>query len=315
VYGQMHGPGALENLLAESVIFMLLSERGLGPRLYGVFPGGRLEEYIPARSLHRSELGDAELCRQVAAKVAKMHRLDVPVAKEGSWLWSSIEKWQKSSMEFLASSTQDKALIDKLRTFDAVAEVEYVKDIAAQVNSPIVFAHNDLQEGNILLKQDKTRRQIALIDFEYCAYNYRGFDIANHFLERVYGYKNKAAPYYTVHPDAYPSKEEQLVFIKAYLASLHEDSKNKENAVSVKTLRAPGRVAQWIGSAKSEEEALLKEVQAMALVSHVFWLLWSIVQGHVSTIQFGYLDYAKVRLDHYFAAKEELERELRAHSA
>ena len=48
-------------------------------------------------------------------------------------------------------------------------------------------------------------------------------------------------------------------------------------------------MAQWIGSAASEEEALLKEVQAMALVSHAFWLLWSVVQGHVSTIQFGYL--------------------------
>ena len=30
----------------ENVIFTLLSERGLGPRLYGVFPEGRLEEFI-----------------------------------------------------------------------------------------------------------------------------------------------------------------------------------------------------------------------------------------------------------------------------
>lgn len=35
------------NLVAESVIFTLLSERRLGPKLYGIFNGGRLEEYIP----------------------------------------------------------------------------------------------------------------------------------------------------------------------------------------------------------------------------------------------------------------------------
>ncbi|KAK8378706.1 hypothetical protein O3P69_009424 [Scylla paramamosain] len=46
IYGQVHGEDALESVLAESVIFALLSERRLGPRLYGVFPGGRLEQFI-----------------------------------------------------------------------------------------------------------------------------------------------------------------------------------------------------------------------------------------------------------------------------
>lgn len=31
----------------DSVIFTLLSERRLGPRLHGVFSGGRIEEFIP----------------------------------------------------------------------------------------------------------------------------------------------------------------------------------------------------------------------------------------------------------------------------
>lgn len=47
LYGQTHGENAIENIITESVIFTLLSERGLGPKLHGIFPGGRLEEYIP----------------------------------------------------------------------------------------------------------------------------------------------------------------------------------------------------------------------------------------------------------------------------
>lgn len=40
-------PETESHLVDESVIFTLLSERHLGPKLYGVFNGGRLEEYIP----------------------------------------------------------------------------------------------------------------------------------------------------------------------------------------------------------------------------------------------------------------------------
>ena len=39
----------LSDLILENAVFTLLSERRLGPKLYGVFGDGRLEEYIPAR--------------------------------------------------------------------------------------------------------------------------------------------------------------------------------------------------------------------------------------------------------------------------
>lgn len=50
MYGQIHAQGETNGqettTITDSVIFMLLSERKLGPKLYGIFPGGRLEEYI-----------------------------------------------------------------------------------------------------------------------------------------------------------------------------------------------------------------------------------------------------------------------------
>lgn len=49
IYGQSHGDHALEAMLTESVVFALLSERRLGPKLHGIFPGGRIEQYIPVR--------------------------------------------------------------------------------------------------------------------------------------------------------------------------------------------------------------------------------------------------------------------------
>lgn len=47
IYGQIHGEQALETVLTDTVVFTLLSERKLGPKLHGIFPGGRIEQYIP----------------------------------------------------------------------------------------------------------------------------------------------------------------------------------------------------------------------------------------------------------------------------
>lgn len=49
MYGQLLDKN--DTKITDSVITMMLSERNLGPKLYGIFPGGRLEEYIPV-SIH-----------------------------------------------------------------------------------------------------------------------------------------------------------------------------------------------------------------------------------------------------------------------
>lgn len=49
-----------------------------------------------------------------------------------------------------------------------------------------------------------------IIDFEYCAYNYRGFDVANHFIEWSYDYTNPEYPFYYDKQEQYPTKEQQV---------------------------------------------------------------------------------------------------------
>lgn len=49
------------------------------------------------------------------------------------------------------------------------------------LNSNVVFAHNDLLLGNVIYNEKEDT--VTFIDFEYTAYNYQAFDIANHFAE------------------------------------------------------------------------------------------------------------------------------------
>lgn len=64
-----------------------------------------------------------------------------------------------------------------------------------KLNSPVVFCHNDLLGGNIIVNESNgikdyflsstysMKGELHFIDYEYAASNFRGFDIANHFCE------------------------------------------------------------------------------------------------------------------------------------
>lgn len=46
----------VDSLVLESVMFAILAERELGPRLYGIFPEGRLEQYLPVSLRPKSQI-------------------------------------------------------------------------------------------------------------------------------------------------------------------------------------------------------------------------------------------------------------------
>ncbi|KAG0712215.1 Choline kinase alpha [Chionoecetes opilio] len=329
---EVHGEDALESVLAESVIFALLSERRLGPRLYGVFPGGRLEQFIPARPLFTRELADPDLSAIIATKMANIHALNVPISKEPSWIWSTMERWLRKSQEFLSQKPQvareqEGGLVERLQRVNYGKEMEFLRQVVAKVQSPVVFAHNDMQEGNILLKTGPKpatgNDRIALIDFEYCSYNYRGFDLANHFCEWMYEYKLPVHPYFTVDCDNYPSRQKQVSFIRTYLDAYERTRRGKPAAAAAAQLPMNNGIEETFAALHQRgvcepqqpassppchpaEETLLQEVAAFIPVSHLFWALWSIVQSQASTIPFGYMDYAVTRMDHYFKDKAKL---------
>ncbi|GLV36965.1 uncharacterized protein CBL_02202 [Carabus blaptoides fortunei] len=281
VYGQMHGERAIESLITESVIFTLLSERGLGPRLHGVFPGGRIEEYIAARPLKTKELADRDLSAQIATKMAAIHRMEVPLNKEPRWLWDTMQRWQITSQAKLAEDKVPQHA-EFLKEFNFAKELSWLKKIIGLQPSPVVFCHNDFQEGNILMEEENNNQEqpkLVLIDFEYCSYNYRGFDIANHLLEWTYDYTTPEPPYYSEMTTNYPTEMQRLHFIQNYLSET--------------------------GDSQSPQ-ALLAEIRTYSLASHLFWGLWSIVNAGSSQITFGYWEYASSRLGAYRRLKEEL---------
>lgn len=134
--------------------------------------------------------------------------------------------------------------------------------------------HNDKNcSANLNCSIDTARCNLAapdliIIDFEYCAYNYRGFDLANHFLEWTFDYSNSEFPFFHHNKDQYPSKVQRDQFIRIYLKKLNDYDDDCE-------------------AAQEDVELVEREIELFSMLSHLFWGLWSVVNT-TSNIEFGY---------------------------
>uniref|UniRef100_A0A3P8S2M5 Ethanolamine kinase n=1 Tax=Amphiprion percula TaxID=161767 RepID=A0A3P8S2M5_AMPPE len=272
----------VDSLVLESVMFAILAERTLGPKLYGIFPEGRLEQYLP------SKLSNPDISAEIATKLARFHEMVMPFNKEPKWLFATIDKYMDQVMKISFTREAHVKKYKKLMKFNLPAELESLRALLAATPSPVVFCHNDVQEGNILMLEDtdhNTTDRLMLIDFEYSSYNYRGFDFGNHFCEWIYDYTYNEWPFYKATPENYPTRDQQLLFIRSYLA---EKRRHLDSVIDQTQM----------------EDDLIIEANRYALASHFLWGLWSIIQAKISKIEFGYMDYAQSRFDEYFKQKK-----------
>eukprot|EP00069_Balaena_mysticetus_P001277 bmy_15190T0 len=260
-------------MVLESVMFAILAERSLGPKLFGIFPQGRLEQFIPSRRLETEELSLPDISAEIAEKMARFHGMKMPFNKEPKWLFGTMEKYLNQVLRIKFTGESKVKQLHKFLSYNLPLELENLRSLLESTPSPVVFCHNDCQEGNILLlegRETSENQKLMLIDFEYSSYNYRGFDIGNHFCEWMYDYNYEKYPFFRANILKYPTRKQQLHFISNYLAAFQNEFENLTN------------------EEKSViEEEMLLEVNRFALASHFFWGLWSIVQAKISSIEFG----------------------------
>jgi len=301
------GPVHQFRLITETVVFTMLAERNLGPKLAGVFPGGRLEEFIHGHTITYQEMRSPEYSDQIARNLAHVHSLEIPVSKEPMWLGDTMRSLAIKLRPIHPETVmvEEKEAATFLKQTDLRAEVDWLVGFLRTVASPVVFSHNDLNAGNIMVREDSMDWDpVVFIDYEFAAYNYRGFDLANHFIEWVYGYGNKTFPYFDCDYRKYPSRAVKERWIRAYLSTYEEQQAlREENNVqdgNTNTAQDTNRTQSF----KEKIEDIIDEVAAFSLASHLLWAVWSCKQAQNSSITFSYYTYAADRLRNYLNEKE-----------
>ena len=165
----------------------------------------------------------------------------------------------------------------------------------------------------------RTDGSLILIDYEYAGYGDRGFDIGNHFCEWSSDYHSDLP--HSHNADAYPTRAEQEIFVRAYLAECAKISQARsaphspplsptsvnDDAESVASNSEDDEEAREEAAISEDNvEELLHEANVFALASHLHWALWGVVQGMTSQIDFDFFGYAAGRFNRYLEIKDEV---------
>jgi choline/ethanolamine kinase len=215
----------------EVLIFHLMDINGIGPKLLGVFDGGRIEQFLEGYDqLSNEDCANPDVMARFARKLAKLHSLKVPVKKTPKNLVRIIrdnfEKHWPNYRDFMIEREYPPGTTEEMKKavqfsidYDWFKLIDWFEQTLSTVRTRVVFTHNDMNRANCMVHPTRTDEdKLVLLDFEFCGYNHRGCDIGHHFKNRSIDVKK-----FTEGENAfdstipYPSEEERRHFVKAYL--------------------------------------------------------------------------------------------------
>ena len=235
------GSDALIDRARDNALFARMAARGYGPPLHCVFGNGRLEGWVEhSRPLEPREMSAREpldLAAHLARALACQHALADVEPSPAPWqpvLWARLREWVAavaaatvgasgaryvSELDWLEEALPSPRNGGGAALLAAMAgegggggALQAARCQAAALCFSVVFCHNDVLSGNVLLVQPPAQpARVQLIDFEYMAPNYLAYDLANCFMEHC--------GFLPFEPEKdYPSPAQQRHFLDEYLA-------------------------------------------------------------------------------------------------
>ena len=115
----------------------------------------------------------------LAHNLAQFHSMKVPIKNNfinDNWLFKNFDEFYEDAIKKFGFNEF---------TTDLNNEIIWMKNVISDLDSPIVFCHNDLHGGNILIREnyDQQENKLLFCDFDWSAYGYRGLDFGNFFAE------------------------------------------------------------------------------------------------------------------------------------
>lgn len=190
-------------------------------------------------------------------------------------LFDNIKHWLKEAQLCSFEDKQSQAIIEEIDLDRLSTEIAELEPKIISLQSPVCFCHNDLLYGNVMYDAD--RGTISFIDYEYGGYNYRGYDIGNHFTEWCFDYRCNTPPCFNMRAARYPDSQQQRYFITCYI----EESKKIIAEAKAANVILPGGDCfpedfDEADDAETENEVqkIAKEANLFALSSQILWALW-----------------------------------------
>lgn len=164
---------SLSDRTKERNLLRIISERGVGMRLLGVFENGHITQHVDGAHLTVSQM--PELWKGTSKLIAELHRVSLTDEEKVEFdvsVWDRMDNWlqradgqlRKEDLEFFTKE---------------IGELQEILN-TSEYNDKCMF-HGDVNHGNVI--RNKKTGDLTLVDYEFSGYGERLFDLANHFCE------------------------------------------------------------------------------------------------------------------------------------
>ncbi|ULU00637.1 hypothetical protein L3Y34_001231 [Caenorhabditis briggsae] len=247
-------------VFTDTVLFAILSERGLGPKLYGFFEGGRLEEYLPSEGFTEDDYWKPGFVQRIGAALPACHAMDIPVSKNvrcaklmRDWL-NGYKELEGGDYEILPTTVTYSDHPKTISVQKLSEEIDTFEKWAREVfEHTLVFGQIDFGVSNVL--ELNSTKEMVFIDCEFSSYNWRGFDLAMFVSESAITFNVPFPPGIKIIEDLTDNSPIIRILCEAYLDA---DNTLKNHIPSDRS---------------SELESLIQECLFFWPLTHLFWAL------------------------------------------
>lgn len=210
--------------IEETLVAFEAGRRGWGPKLYGTFKSGRIEEYVKSHPLTPIEACSKLISQEIARMYARFASLEVPLgagkaldvleaAARDYGTFGTRKAELQEHFSALAHPGVENLVSDVLQT-DWEAEAQWVRSLFAKHRCLSAVTHFDSNFMNILVREDQHAGKTMLIDYETTMSGFRGIDIGSHFAEHMFSWTH---PQNQLNGHPFPSLEARKQFCEIYL--------------------------------------------------------------------------------------------------
>lgn len=320
ILAKRFGQGFLDRLLDRSIDNMVsevLGNIGVGPKVLYYSHRCRVEEFLLCSEFTKEDMVNPKMRLLLTYEIQKLHRAEIPGLPKGSLFQRSLDDnihifklFKESVAQKKDSFTEEES--KKVEFVSKLIDPQEIAWLTAKLkpyDNELVVSHNDFLNGNILKLPNG---ELKLIDFEYCTYNFRAYDIANFVSESLFDYTKPDAPYFYYYPEKRDTDEQIRDMIK-YYTLFSAFPKNPPYQTAKYLVDHPEEADRELeilfGSQKAWQDKVdmyISQLSVGYLLSHFWWILWAITMCKNPHVQFDYIEFAYQRTLDYFHIKEKV---------
>ncbi|KAI1294955.1 Choline/ethanolamine kinase [Halotydeus destructor] len=222
-------------LAEQHLIYFHCGQIGLGPKIYGIYDQGRIEEFLYGRIMTVADYNNDLVSLDIARKMARFHCMQMPFEKKArdyvQMSQGMLDTLRKCDYKQHKALDACRDMVDQLVHHDYEGDLAWVRKLIPSIPSAVVFCHHDLHNGNILRLDQPNQNgdQAVLIDYELAGYGLRAVDIGYFFYLRSIDFGDETL----LSGADYPTEDQRRSFIVHYLSECDKLGHKKADLDSV----------------------------------------------------------------------------------